>query len=126
MRCCRALESGEAADVGIAVLRDGEVVWSGYYGEQAGLALSAATAFNTASVAKTITAETLLALAAKGQIDLDEPMARYVANAELEHDPRRWRECARLLVAGSAGRRGHLRERRQRLGSDDARRRDDR
>lgn len=71
------LKEEKAAGVGIAVLRDGRVLWTGYYGEQSpGIALSASTAFNTASVAKTITAETLLALAAKGEIDLDEPIAR--------------------------------------------------
>ena len=83
------LKEQKAAGVGIAVIRDGQVIWTGYYGEQApGIPVSEKTAFNTASVAKTITAETLLALAAKGKIDLDEPIARYVSSPDLQPDPR--------------------------------------
>src|SRR5678815_288677 len=67
------LKEEKAAGVGIAVLRNGAVTWTGYYGEEApGIPVSEKTVFNTASVSKTLTAETLLALAAKGQIDLDE------------------------------------------------------
>ncbi len=98
------LKEEKAAGVGIAVLRDGRVLWTGYYGEQSpGIALSASTAFNTASVAKTITAETLLALAAKGEIDLDEPIARYVSNADLQDDPRYQRLTTRLLMSHRSG-----------------------
>ena len=98
------LKEQKAAGVGIAVIRDGRVIWTGYYGEQApGIPVSAQTAFNTASVAKTITAETLLALAAKGQIDLDEPIAGYVSSPDLQRDPRYQLLTSRLLMSHRAG-----------------------
>ena len=51
--------------IGMTVIRNGRVVWSGYYGNQSpGVPVTGETAFNTASIAKTITTETLLALAA--------------------------------------------------------------
>src|SRR4029079_14613509 len=62
----------KVAGVGIGVIRDGVLVWEGYYGEQGpGVPVSAKTVFNTASVAKPVTAETMIALAGKGLIDLD-------------------------------------------------------
>jgi CubicO group peptidase (beta-lactamase class C family) len=98
------LKEQKAAGVGIAVIREGEVIWTGYYGEQApGIPITEKTAFNTASVAKTLTAETLLALAAKGTIDLDESIAGYVAHADLQHDPRYALLTPRLLMSHRAG-----------------------
>ncbi|MEM8827232.1 MAG: serine hydrolase, partial [Pseudomonadota bacterium] len=44
---------------GLAKIDDGEVAWTRYYGEQSdGVPISETTMFNTASVAKTILAET--------------------------------------------------------------------
>ncbi|MFP2925324.1 serine hydrolase domain-containing protein [Pyxidicoccus sp. 3LG] len=92
------------AGAGIGVIRDGRLVWDGYYGEQrAGVAASARTVFNTASVEKTVTAETLLALAAKGLIDLDEPIAGHVSEPDLERDPRYKLLTPRLLLSHRAG-----------------------
>lgn len=98
------LAAEKAAGVGIAIIDDGRVVWSGYYGEQApGVPVTRETAFNTASVAKTITAETLLALDQAEQIDLDEPIAKYVDEPELGSDPRYAMLTSRLLLAHRAG-----------------------
>ena len=98
------LTEQKAAGVGIAVIRGGRVIWTGYYGEQApGIPVSEKTAFNTASVAKTITAETLLALAAKGLIDLDESIAGYVSTPDLQRDPRYRLLTPRLLMSHRAG-----------------------
>ena len=98
------LKEQKAAGVGVAVIRDGQVIWTGYYGEQApGIPVSGKTVFNTASVAKTLTAETLLALSAKGKIDLDEPIARYVSSPDLQSDPRYGLLTPRLLMSHRAG-----------------------
>ena len=98
------LKAQKAAGVGIAVIRDGQVIWTGYYGEQApGIPVSERTVFNTASVAKTLTAETLLALSAKGQIDLDEPIAGYVSNPDLQPDPRYRLLTPRVLMSHRSG-----------------------
>jgi len=41
------------AGAGVGVIRDGKLVWTGYYGEQApGVPANARTVFNTASVEK--------------------------------------------------------------------------
>ncbi|WP_261300250.1 serine hydrolase domain-containing protein [Sphingomonas alpina] len=98
------LRAQKLGGMGIAVIRGGRVVWTGYYGEQSpGVPITARTAFNTASIAKTVTAETLIALAAAGRIDLDEPIAGHVANADLAADPRYQRLTARLLLSHRSG-----------------------
>ncbi|MEL7129931.1 MAG: serine hydrolase domain-containing protein, partial [Pseudomonadota bacterium] len=98
------LAAEKAAGVGIAIIRDGELVWEGYYGQQGpNVPATARTVFNTASVAKTITAETLIALYAKGLIDLDEPIASYVRHPDLADDPRYQLLTPRLLLSHRAG-----------------------
>lgn len=90
--------------IGIAVIRRGRVIWTGYYGQQSpGVPVSRRTAFNTASIAKTVTAETLLALAADARIDLDEPIAGYVASPDLDRDPRYRLLTTRLLLSHRSG-----------------------
>ena len=100
----RMLAEHNTAGAGIAIIRDGEVVWTGYYGEQGPDApANARTVFNTASVAKTIAAETLIALDAKGLISLDEPIFEYVEHHDLSSDPRYKKLTPRLLMSHRAG-----------------------
>src|SRR4051812_36014840 len=83
------LRTYHAAGAGVAVIEHGGVVGAGSYGEQGpGAPVTARTVFNPASVAKTVPTETLIALAAKGLISLDEPIARYVTDPDLSGDPR--------------------------------------
>lgn len=92
------------AGVGIAVIRDGKLAWTGYYGEQApGVPVNEKTVFNTASVAKTVAAETMIALAGKGLIDLDELIAGYVTHPDLADDPRFQLLTPRMLLSHRAG-----------------------
>jgi len=98
------LREEKAAGVGIAIIQDGSIVWQGYYGEQApGIPASETTVFNTASVAKTITAETMVALSTKGLIDLDESIEGYVDHPDLNSDPRYALLTPRLLLSHQAG-----------------------
>lgn len=84
----KLLEEHRVAGVGIGVLRQGKLVWTAYYGQQApSKRITSRTVFNAASVAKTITAETMLALAAKGLIDLDEPIAPYCVTSPSQNRP---------------------------------------
>lgn len=100
----RLIAENSIAGVGIAVIKQGRVTWEGYYGEQApGVPVTRETAFNTASVAKTITAETMLSLAARGQIDLDEPIAPYVQHPDLSKDDRYFGLTPRLLLSHRGG-----------------------
>lgn len=100
----KLLREEKAAGVGVAVVRNGEVIWEGYYGEQApSVPINDATVFNTASVAKTITAETMIALSAKDLIDLNEPISDYVTHPDLIADPRYALLTPRLLLSHQAG-----------------------
>lgn len=98
------LSEHKAAGVGIAIIRNGDVIWTGYYGEQGpGAPTNEDTVFNTASVAKTIAAETLIALDDKGLISLDEPIHEYVTHPDLSGDPRYRKLTPRLLMSHRAG-----------------------
>lgn len=75
--------------VGAGVIKNGELVWTGYYGEQSpGVPASRQTLFDVASMTKTITAETILRLVAAGRLSLDESMAPYWIDPDLVEDPR--------------------------------------
>ncbi|MEE9328794.1 MAG: serine hydrolase domain-containing protein [Parvularculaceae bacterium] len=93
-----------AASVGIGIIRHGELVWVGYYGEQSpGVPIGPQSMFNTASVNKAITAETALRLASKGVIDLDEPIADYFVHPDLADDSRHKLLTPRILLTHQAG-----------------------
>jgi hypothetical protein len=82
---------------GVGVIDDGNLVWTGYYGEQEpGVPASEKTRFNVASITKTITAETVLRLVGAGNLDLDAPLAPYWVDPDIEHDASDWAIDARL------------------------------
>ncbi len=98
------LSEHKVAGVGIGIIRHGKLVWQGHYGEQGpGIPANANTLFNTASVAKTVTVETLIALSAKGLVSLDEPIHPYVQHPDLASDPRYKKLTPRLLLSHRAG-----------------------
>jgi CubicO group peptidase (beta-lactamase class C family) len=74
---------------GMGVIRDGALVWQHHAGEQSpGVPASSATRYNVASIAKTVTAETILRLVGQGRLSLDESMATYWVDPDLASDPR--------------------------------------
>ena len=98
------IEQERVAGIGIGILRNGATVWTGYYGEAGpDKPITEDSLFNTASVAKTITAEVMLALLAEGLIDLDEPVAPHVQHPELSSDSRYEQLTPRLLMSHRAG-----------------------
>lgn len=98
-----ALERPNIAAIGIARIEDGEVVWTGYWGEQSpGVPVTEQTAFNTASVAKTIIAETVLRLASQESLSLDDPIAAHYTHPELGEDPRYATLTPRILLSHQA------------------------
>lgn len=98
------LRDYKAAGVGIALIDHGQLTRTRFYGEQApGVPANARTVFNVASVAKTVTAETLIALASRGLISLDEPIYPYVPHADLSKDPRYRKLTCRLLLSHRSG-----------------------
>ena len=89
---------------GVGIIRGGKLVWSAYLGEQApGVPASAATRFNTASITKTVTAETILRLAGQGRLSLDEPMAAHWVDPDLADDPRRLALTPRIALTHTTG-----------------------
>ncbi|MEO1083053.1 MAG: serine hydrolase domain-containing protein, partial [Acidobacteriota bacterium] len=98
------LEAHKVAGAGVGILEGGELVWTGYYGEQGpGVPADARTVWNTASVAKSVTAEVLIALASQGLLSLDEPIAPHFQHPDLSGDPRYALLTPRLLLSHRAG-----------------------
>lgn len=98
------MDKYNAASVGVGIIKDGELAWTGYYGEQStGIPVGPQTMFNTASTNKAITAETALRLASRGVIDLDEPISSYYIHPDLINDPRHKLLTPRILLSHQAG-----------------------
>jgi len=96
----KALEQPNIAGIGIARIEDGAVVWTGYWGEQSpGVPVTEQTAFNTASVAKTIIAETVLRLADQGKMSLDDPIVDHYSHPDLSKDARYGLLTPRILLS---------------------------
>lgn len=88
----------------IAYIEDGERVWSGVYGEQSpGVPATSETLFNIASMTKSITAETILRMASKNEIDLDEPMSAYWIDPDIVDDPRHARLTPKIALTHRTG-----------------------
>jgi len=92
------------ATAAIGVIRGGELVFTKYYGEAApGVAVTQAHLFNTASAHKAITAETMIALANKGLLDLDEPISGFYEHPDIAGDPRNAKLTPRILLGHRGG-----------------------
>ncbi len=89
---------------GAGVIKDGSLVWAGYYGEQApGVPASRDTLFDVASMTKTVAAETVLRLVAAGRLALDESIAPYWVDPDLVDDPRHAALTARIGLTHTTG-----------------------
>ena len=103
----RALESllGQGVNtIGVGVIQAGSLVWTGYFGEQSpGVPASAETLFNVASITKTVTAETILRLAADRKLSLDESMASYWVDPDVADDPRHVDLTPRMALTHTSG-----------------------
>jgi len=98
------MEEHDAASVGIGIIKNGRLVWTGYFGEELpGKPIGPQSMFNTASTNKAITAETALRLASKGRIVLDEPISTYYVHPDLKDDPRHELLTPRILLTHQAG-----------------------
>ncbi|MBN8885021.1 MAG: beta-lactamase family protein [Rudaea sp.] len=100
----KIIKARRIAGVGIAVIRAGQVAWTGYYGEQGpGVPATRTTMFNTASLAKSITAETTLRLVSQDKVSLDESIAAHYLEPDLANDPRYRRLTPRLILSHRSG-----------------------
>ncbi|WP_271078237.1 serine hydrolase domain-containing protein [Aurantiacibacter sp. MUD61] len=90
--------------IGLARIEGGEVIWTGYYGEErAGEPVGPETAFNVASVAKVLIAETVLRLVDRGAMSLDDPIHEFYRHPDLADDPRYSQLTPRLILSHQAG-----------------------
>ena len=99
-----SLKRHNAAAVGISIIKDGKISWTGTFGEHApGVPATAATMFNVASLAKPVTAEVTMRLVAAGAISLDEPMSAYWVDPDIVDDPRHKLLTPRIALSHQTG-----------------------
>lgn len=71
----------------VALVRGGEVVWTGAYGFadlERTEPMTPEAVFHTGSISKSVTAWGVLRLVEQGAVDLDQPVTRYVPGLEIE------------------------------------------
>ena len=86
----------------IAVVVDGELVWSSGYGMadlENYVPATATTAYRTASIGKTMTATAVMQLVEQGRIDLDAPVQQYCP----AFPEKRWPVTTRHLLGHTSG-----------------------
>ena len=90
--------------VSVGVIRHGKIASIWAYGEQSpGKPATTRTLYNIASLTKPLTAETVLRLASKGALSLDEPMAPAWTDPDIAGDDRRLKLTARLALSHQSG-----------------------
>lgn len=71
--------------LGVAVIKGGQVIWTGYYGEESpGEPATKNTLFDVASITKTVSTEAFLKLVDQNRISLTEPMSDYWIDPDLK------------------------------------------
>jgi CubicO group peptidase (beta-lactamase class C family) len=89
---------------GVAVIKNHQVIWQNQFGLQSpGTPANADTLFDIASLTKTITAETILRLVAKGELSLDESIAPYWIDPDLQGHPKIQELTPRMLLTHTSG-----------------------
>jgi CubicO group peptidase (beta-lactamase class C family) len=100
------LEVGEVTGLSAALVRAGELVWSGAFGvldTDTGEPVTALTIFQAASLTKQFFAYTALRLADQGVYDLDTPLADYLPYERLEDEDRYPQITGRMALSHSTG-----------------------
>jgi CubicO group peptidase (beta-lactamase class C family) len=86
----RWLAATEVQGASVALVRNGEMVWSNGYGHAdaaRGVPVTAETVFQMASISKPVTAWGVMRLAEQGRIDLDAPVETYLSRWHLPASP---------------------------------------
>lgn len=103
-RLTAVTEAAGLNTVGAGLIRDGRLVWSHYAGvESHGVPAGHRTRLNVASVTKLVAAETILRLVAQERLSLDEPMAPYWVDPDIQDDPRHAQLTARMALTHATG-----------------------
>ena len=89
---------------GVAVIKNRKLVWQNQFGLQSpGVPAKTDTLFDVASLTKTVTAETILRLVAKGKLSLDESIAPYWVDPDLQDHPDIGQLTPRMLLTHTSG-----------------------
>ena len=95
-----AVSKPNIGGVGVAIIKNGEIERSIYAGQaRPGVPVTEKSWFNTASVAKTLIAETVLRLADQGKLSLDDRIAGHFGHPDLADDPRYQLLTPRLILS---------------------------
>lgn len=98
------LDQHRIVTAGLGLVVDGKLAWALYHGDASpGVPANATTRFNVASITKTVTAETALRLVEAGELDLDEPLAKYWVDPDVASDPRLQSLTARTVLTHTTG-----------------------
>lgn len=90
--------------VAIAYIRDGRIAFTAVYGQQSpGVPATPATLYNIASLTKPITAETILRLASRNVLSLDEPISPYWVDPDIKDNPWTKLLTPRICLSHQAG-----------------------
>jgi CubicO group peptidase (beta-lactamase class C family) len=98
------LTQHQVASVSIAAIEDGRFAWVAAYGERApGRVATPDTPYNVASLAKPVSAETILRLVSAGRLSLDAPMSAHWIDPDIAADPRRDQLTLRVALSHRTG-----------------------
>jgi CubicO group peptidase (beta-lactamase class C family) len=92
--------------VSIALVRDRKVAWTKSWGvadARTGTPVTGETLFEAASMTKPVFAVSVLRLVEQGKIDLDRPLAEYVAPPAVPPQPERLRITPRMVLSHTSG-----------------------
>ena len=85
-RILKAIASGAATGVAVAVVHRGQIIWEegfGWANREAAIRATSRTPFNLASLTKPFTTTTLMTLVAEGKLSLDDPANNYLAKGRI-------------------------------------------
>lgn len=101
----RLLRDGEVPGISAAVIRNGQIAWSGAFGVDpaGGAPVGVETRFQAASLTKPVVAYATLRLADRGVLDLDRPLWSYRPEPRLKRDPRGRKITARHVLSQTTG-----------------------
>jgi CubicO group peptidase (beta-lactamase class C family) len=85
-RILEEIAVGAATGVAVAVVHRGQIIWEegfGWANREAAVKATSRTPFNLASLTKPFTTTTLMTLAAKGKLSLDDPANNHLAKSKI-------------------------------------------
>jgi CubicO group peptidase (beta-lactamase class C family) len=102
----KLMEAADIPGLSIAVIRNGEIFWSGTFGvrsRETNEPVNEKTIFEAASLTKTITAAAVLKLVERGVMEMDTPLSEYFPYPKLAGDERYRKITARHVLTHTTG-----------------------